>query len=322
MNSLQDASQPILVTGGAGEIGSRLVRHLTDAGRHVRVLVLPNDPGLGRLEGMERVELRVGDITDPATLVGVFDGVGTVYHLAAVLLVEDENLFRKVNVQGARNVAEAAAAASVRHLIHISSASVVYPNTTPYSRSKRAGEEAVRRVVRRHDAVGAGSEMKLTIARPTLVYDGEGGLEFALFLRHLERFPWVPMVGAGDALKNPVYVDDLVRGLFALAGQAITYGKTYNLSGGEVLSMRDLARLLLAYRGLEKPLVAIPDPLCHLAGRVLGKLLRRPLLLGHTLAGLTQDAALSPDLACQDLGYAPRGIRAGLKMSPTPEVNP
>lgn len=302
-------ARSILVTGGAGEIGARLVRRLSGAGHRVRALLLPDDPGAHRLDGIEGVERHVGDITRPSSLQQAFCGIETVYHLAAVLLVEDEALFEQVNVAGTANVAQAAAAAGVHHLIHVSSASVVYPKTTPYSRSKRAGELAARQA-----AASVEPAMHLTIVRPTLVYDGKGGLEFALFLQHLERFPIVAQVGAGEALKNPVHVVDLLDGLQALA-DPIAYGKTYNLSGGEVLSMRELTQLLLAHRGLKKTIVPIPLPLCRLAAAVAGLLLRRPMLMQHTLAGLTQDAALPPDLAMRELGYAPRGIRKGLRAS-------
>jgi NADH dehydrogenase len=302
----------VLVTGAAGEIGSRLVRGLAERGNRVRALLLPDDPYASRLDGIDHVERWTGDITRPETLEGAFAGVRTVYHLAAVLLVDDPALFERVNVQGTRNVASAAAAAGVRHLIHVSSASVVYPSTTCYSRSKRAGEREVWR------AAGTGpGPLEVTVARPTLVYDGEGGLEFALFVEHLRRFPVVPMIGRGHALKNPVHVEDLLWGLLALANNPVAHGKTYNLSGGEVLSMNDLARLLLAYHGLRRPLLPVPVPLCRLGAALVGRVMRRPLLMQHTLAGLTQDADLDPTEAARDLGYAPVGIQEGLRLAAT-----
>ena len=75
----------ILVTGGAGVMGSRLVRGLVEAGNPVRVLTLPNDPLVSRLDGLG-VDIRYGDVSKRETLEGLLDGVRTVYHLAAVLL--------------------------------------------------------------------------------------------------------------------------------------------------------------------------------------------------------------------------------------------
>jgi NADH dehydrogenase len=89
----------ILVTGGAGVMGSRLVRGLVEAGNSVRVLTLPGDPLVSRLDGLG-VDIRYGDVGDRKTLEGLCDGVDTVYHLAAILLSQDPALFERVNVSG------------------------------------------------------------------------------------------------------------------------------------------------------------------------------------------------------------------------------
>jgi NADH dehydrogenase len=290
----------VLVTGGAGEIGSRLTRRLVEAGHAVRVLVLPDDPRAPLLDGIDCARV-VGDVTRPDTLEPALSGVHTVYHLAAVLLVEDERLFQRVNVEGTRNMVAAARRAGVEHFIHVSSASVVYPRSTPYSRSKREGE-----------AIVQASGLRHTVVRPTLVYERGGGLEFKTFAEFVARWPVVPLLGDGRARKAPVHADDLVEGLTALCDNPRVYGKLYNLSGGEVVTVRELAELVLEHRGLRRPLLPVPVPLCRLAAAVVGRVTRRPMLMGHTLAGLTQDADLDPREAMRDLEYNPVGIRRGI----------
>ena len=220
-------------------MGARLVRGLVEQGHRVRALVLADDPLVSRLEGVS-CQVFEGDITDSESWVGAFDGVVTVYHLAAVILARDPMVFAAVNIQGTRNMLKGAAEAGVEHFIYVSSASVVYPETTAYSRSKRECE----RLVGRHDS------MKYTIVRPTLCYGEDGGLEFDLFWDYLKRFPLVvPFIGRGAALKNPVHVDDLVQGLLALAGCQKAYNKIYNFCGGEEISIGELARLMLRHGG-------------------------------------------------------------------------
>jgi NADH dehydrogenase len=293
-------SLSILITGGAGEIGSRLTRRLSEAGHAVRVLVLPDDPRESLLEGIDCTTV-VGDVTRPETLEPALSGVHTVYHLAAVLLVEDERLFQRVNVEGTRNMVQAARRAGVEHFVHVSSASVVYPRSTPYSRSKRQGEAIVRE-----------SELRHTVVRPTLVYERGGGLEFKTFADFVTRWPVVPLIGDGRARKNPVHADDLIDGMAALCNNPGAHGKLYNLCGGEVVTMRELAELVLEHRGLRRPLLPVPVPLCRLAAAVVGRVTRRPMLMRHTLAGLTQDADLDRSEAARDLGYNPVGIRQGI----------
>jgi NADH dehydrogenase len=291
----------ILITGAAGEIGSRMVASFREQGHTVRALVLPGDPLAARLT--HEAQVHTGDVTKPETLPAAFADVDIVYHLAAVLLCEKAELFQAVNVEGTRNVVAAAAAAGVRHLIHISSASVVYPNTTHYSRSKRQAE----------DIVKACQKVHWTIVRPTLVYDGEGGLEFKMYADFVRRYPVVPLVASGRAKKRPVHVADLLSGLLAMAGNPITFGKTYNLSGGETVTLRELAQLMLERQGLKKPMLSLPTGPCQIAAWLWGKLNRRPLLMEHTIAGLTQDADLDPAATTQDLGYHPIGVREGIR---------
>jgi NADH dehydrogenase len=109
-----------------------------------------------------------------------------------------------------------------------------------------------------------------------------------------------------------VHVDDLLGGLVAMAGNPVAFGKTYNLSGGDIVTLRELAELMLKQHGRSKPMLTVPASLCRMAARLWGAINHRPMLMEHTLAGLTQDADLDHSTATLDLGYQPRGVRAGL----------
>lgn len=290
----------ILVTGGAGVLGSRLVIALVAGGHRVRALTLPGDPLVSRLDGVD-CEIAYGDIADDASLAGLFDGVSTVYHLAAVIIAPDAVL-RRINVEGTRNVVRRAAEAGARHFIYCSSAAAINPRSSAYALTKQAAEEIVR---------GEG-RMRWTIARPTLIYERGGGQEFLLFLESLRKYPVVPFVGKGRARKNPVLADDVVRGLRAIAGNDRTYGRIYNLSGGEEIGIADLARLMLKHQGVRKPFVHLPLPLCRLAAFAMERTMRRPPLTRYAISRIEEEAALDNSAARRDLGYDPVGVREGL----------
>jgi len=291
----------ILVTGGAGVIGSRLVHGLVEAGHAVRVLTLPRDPFVSRLEGLG-CDIRYGDVSDASTLEGVCDGVETVFHLAAVLLNDDPAIFERVNVGGTRNLVELSAKAGVRHFVFCSSISVTYPYTTPYNASKREGE----RMVREQEG------MRWTIVRPTLAYNENGGEEYRMFVDFLKRYPVAPFVGRGRALKNPVHVDDLMRGFLAIPGNPRSYGKTYAFCGGEPITLWDLGKEALRHEGASRPFVPLPVWLCRLAAWAMAATLRRAPFTEHVIAGLTQEANPDWTQAREDLGYRPVGFREGL----------
>ena len=288
-----------LVTGAAGVMGARLVKRLRQAGWRVRALVLPADPLRDRISSLG-CELWQGDVSDAGSLRDICAGVDSVYHLAAVIISNDASVFTRVNRDGTAHLVAEAARSRVPHFVYVSSASVVYPRRTAYAESKLQAERIVK-----------DSGLAYTIVRPTLVYEQGGGQELMLFLNYLRRFPIVPFIGGGAAVKRPVWSEDIVDGLLRLAGAPIAYGKTYNFSGAEPISMLALAKLLLQHHDRPRPFLHLPVWLCRALARVLGVLTARPPLTLSAIAGVVNDADLDPALAMQELGYAPLGVRAG-----------
>lgn len=298
----------ILVTGGLGVMGATLVKGLVDRGFKVRVLDA-RDRFRSRLDGYD-VDIRIGDITKPESLPEAMEGVDTVYHLAAVLIPRDQSLFEKINVGGTRNMIAASIAVGVKHFILVSSASVTYPHTTLYSLSKRKTE----RLIKEQTA------MKWTIVRPTLAYNENGADEFNMFLANLRKFPIVPFIGSGQAMKRPVHCDDLMEGFLAVAGNEKAYGKTYAFSGGEAITIKEMAKLMLRHVGEKRIFVHIPIPICRVVAFFAEKYQEKPILTWNAIAGVMQDANLDNTEAQQDLGYKPIGFHEGLQRSyPMPQ---
>ena len=296
----------VLITGGTGSMGRRLVAKLLSKGFVVSVIALPGDRGIedAKKAGASVIE---ADVASSETLAGVCKDVQTVYHLAAVILAPGrEEIFTRVNLNGTKNMLSEARLSGVRHFIHVSSASVVYPNPNAYSLSKRASEELVKK-----------SGLPYTIIRPTLAYEDGGAAEFMHYVNFLKRYPVVPLIGGGYALKRPVHVDDIVDGFASLAGNTKAINKTYNFSGGDTLSLREMSILLLSHIGCKKPVLTIPVSFCRLAAWLLNLfspwLVKEPLFTWQTISGVTQNANLDNSDAVRDLGFCPRTFKEGLE---------
>jgi len=302
---LERTASRLLVTGAAGEVGRRLVTRIAADGHRVRALVLPGDPLRARIEGLP-VEICEGDVRERATLERAVADIDTVLHLAAVILARDPAVLDAVNRQGTANLVAAAAQAGAGHFIYVSSASVVYPRLTPYGQSKLAAEGIVK----------AESRLRHTIVRPTLVYDENGGQEFALFRRYLHRFPVVPFVGPTSgpraARKRPVHGADVVEALARMIGNPVTHGRTYNLSGSETITLADLGKLVLRLEGRSRPFLPLPVAACRLLAFGLAAVMPNPPLTPYAVAGFTNHADLDPSEAIRDLDWHPRGVREGL----------
>ena len=283
-------------------MGTTLVKGLLAKGNQVRVIDIPNHPHKDRLDGTG-AEVVFGDITKPETIEHAFEGVKTIFHLAAVLISPDPSVFERVNVGGTRNLVEGGAKCGAEHFIFVSSISVTYPYTTAYSLSKRECEK----IVKSQDA------MEWTIIRPSLAYNEYGGQEFMMYLDYLKKFPVVPFIGNGRAIKNPVHVDDLMRGFLAVPGNEKAYGKTYPFCGSEQITIEQLGRLMLKHQGISKPFVHIPVPVCKALAAVMGGLMKKPPLTWNAIAGITQNANPDWSQAREDLGYDPIGVSEGLQ---------
>jgi nucleoside-diphosphate-sugar epimerase len=299
----------ILVTGGAGVVGSRLVKKLADRGNKVRVLALPGDPAIDNLRDID-CEVFVGDVADPSTLAQVCNSVETVYHLAAIIITNDPARYRTVNVNGTRNMLNCALATGVKHFILVSSAAALDPASSPYAVSKKEAEAILL----------AQDKMQTTIVRPTLIYEQGGGQEFMMFWNYLQKYPVIPFVGRGQAMKNPVYAEDLIAGLVEIAGNEKTFGKMYHFSGGQEIPMIDLVRLMLRHQGSKKPIICVPLFLCRLLAWFFGRVSKKPPLTAYSISRIEAEANPDNTEASNDLGYNPIPVSRGLQICyPIPE---
>lgn len=291
----------IAVTGATGFIGSHLVRALVERGDVVRVLVRPR-PGRGRLVP----DVVYGDLRDAAAVTRLLPGAETVFHLAACARAwtRDPREFEAVNVEGTRNLLNAARAAGVQRVIHVST-ELVDGDETLYQRTKRAAEGSVQ------DYVSGGGDA--VIVRPTRVY-GPGPLNpansvtrvIAAYRKGMFR---VRLADRG-ARANYVHVDDVVDGMLK-AAQCGSRGAAY-LLGGENLTLPELLELVAHASGKRHAVIALPAGMagafawaCEMGGR-LGI---APLITRDWVRLLTQDRPQSWERAQAELGYHPLPAR-------------
>ena len=269
----------VLITGGAGFIGSHLAEHLAGAG--VRVVVLDNFRN-GRREnlrfpGAERIEVIEGDIVDPATCQRALRGVDTVYHLACLgvrhsLHSPVEN--HQVNAFGTLNLLEAARAARVRRFLYVSTSEIygrarefpITENCTPwpltvYGSSKLAGEHYARSYFECY-------QLPVVCVRPFNNYgprshfEGDSGEVIPRFiLRALAGQPPV-IFGDGGHTRDFLYVKDCAETLARIAACDALVGEVVNLGFGEEIRIDTLARTVLEAMGRAdlQPVFEAPRP--------------------------------------------------------------
>ena len=284
----------VLITGGAGVVGRSLCAEFLSQGHQVRVIVLPNDPGVSALPS--EVSVFYGDVSRKETIEAAFENVDLVCHLAAILISKNPKIIIS-DYLGTTHVMELSQKAKVKKFVLISSISVIYPIRTPYAESKYKAEECVKN-----------SNLPYVILRPTLVVEDHGGVEYQMFVRYVHRMPIVFLPGGGLCLKRPVRTCDLVKGivLASLSDSAINH--TYALGGAEILSLRQMAENLLKINGKKKPIISIPWFLCRWLSFLKSIFGASGVSPEQALAGFQYDAAPSIEEAKIDFGYRSQSI--------------
>ena len=308
----------ILVTGATGHIGNVLVRKLLTKGEKVRALIWRGEDTTP-LKGLD-VEQVLGDVLDPASLESAMHGVETVYHLAGIIsIMPGKNPFVwKVNVEGTRNVLEAARKAGIRRLIYTSSIHAIarapqgvimdeslgYDQNNPYGeydRSKAAASLEVQKAVARGlDAV---------IVCPTGVigpFDFRGSEMGEVIRSASEAHTMLYVEGAYDF----VDVRDVADGLIA-AKEHGRKGESYILSG-QKLSVRYMLETVREVTGKAFARIKIPFSLAELAARYTPWYYERtkskPRFTPYSLEVLQSNSNISCKKALKELGYKPRPV--------------
>ncbi len=234
-------SGEVLVTGGAGFVGSHLVDALLARGERVRVLVRPTTDR--RFLAGKDVAFVEGDVGDEsaageAELARAVGGAGLVVHAAGITHARRGEDFGRVNARGTGRVARAAVAAGVPRLLYVSSQAAGGPSPpgrardesdpdaplSAYGVSKKAGEEAAR------EALSATGPTALVIVRPPAVYGPRDRAFLELF--RLVRRGVVPLHRADRQWVSLIHATDLARALVAAAARGGN-GSTYYVTDGE-----------------------------------------------------------------------------------------
>lgn len=242
---------------------------------------------------------RRADLTDPESLRGTCDGFDVVLHFAALTHSNTPAAYRRVNVEGTRNLIDAARAARVGHFLYASSRAID-PRGGAYSRSKAEAEALVR-----------DSALPWTIVRPAEVYGvGSEGLARVLELARAGRR--VPTVGDGRWRLSPVFVADVAEGVRAAALRPAA-GRVYHLVGPEEMTFRELVARLGRHYGTDARPFGLPGWLLVTAARALALArVPHPPIYVDQVARLLAPKPYDLEPAATELGYRPRNLEEGL----------
>jgi uncharacterized protein YbjT (DUF2867 family) len=235
----------ILVTGGSGFVGGHVVHELR--GRELPVRCLVRDPRKGSKLAAWGCELVVGDMTDPVALRRAVDGCDTVVHLVAIRQGREEQ-FRRVMIDGTRDLLAAAKDAGVARFVHMSAlgTSEQTKDLVPYYRAKWESEGLVR-----------GSGLPYVIFRPSFVFAGDGGI-LPTFVKLARLTPVTPIIGSGRQRFQPIWADNAAAYFAEGVRRPEVTGRVFELGGPDAVTWNEFWARLKRVRGMRRPSIHVP----------------------------------------------------------------
>lgn len=230
-------TKTVTIFGGSGFVGSKIAELLVDGGWTVRAASRKGSA----VKGADAVTCNITNGTD---LARALDGVDAVINCVGTFDAGGANGFDAVQARAPAQIAQAAKAAGITRMVHISALGVDRDEHSKYAQSKRAGEEGV-----------LGHLPNATILRPSVIF-GPGDGFFNRFEKMTRLMPILPIPG-GDALFQPVYVGDVAKAAMAGLGQSNLAG-VFELGGPEVKSMKGWIDMMHGVIGRRRAVISLP----------------------------------------------------------------
>ncbi len=249
----------LLLTGATGLVGSALLRRLVAEGQPVRCLV--RDP---RRLGPQRVRVQIalGDLTDPPSFRNAMRGVDTVVHLAASTRDQPRGSIEELAAIATWRMVEAAQRAGVKRFVFFSTLGASTHHRARLFRAKALAEQAVRE-----------SDMRTIVIAPSLVY--APGDRWLTLIERLSLLPVVPISGRGRAVCQPIWAEDVAGCVLAALGNSGngTTHERYELAGPQTLTYNEVVGTVLRSLNHERPLLPIPTPVVSRTLRLLERMI-------------------------------------------------
>jgi uncharacterized protein YbjT (DUF2867 family) len=297
----------LLLTGATGQVGSALLGRLLAQGISVRCLVRdPRRLGARRV----RVQIALGDLTDPPSFRNAMRGIDTVVHLAASIRDQPRGSIEELNGIATWRMVQAAERAGVERFLFFSALGASTHNRARFFRAKALAEQAV----------GEAGVHSIVLS-PSIVY--APGDRWLTVLERLALLPVMPVSGRGRAAYQPIWAEDAADCVMGALRDPETRGR-FELAGPQTLSHTDIVRLVLRSLNRRRALVHVPTP-------VVSRTLRMLETVGGTRALATWDEAELMEVPmissrgtsdAERLGVKPQSMGVVLAPMTAPQLSP
>lgn len=274
----------IVLIGASGFFGRHLLKALTSDQHHCLVLTRAA-VRRGCVDMLPGVELAQADVYDQASLVKHIDGADAVVSMAGILNEAGSgNGFQKVHVDLVEGIVKACREAGVTRLLHVSALNAG-KGKSKYLKSKGEAEAILL----------AADDLNVSIFQPSVIF-GRGDNFFNMFAAMLKLMPMMPLACPGARLQ-PVYAGDVATVMAASLDDPMTWGKSYELAGPQVFTLKELVQWTARTLGKRRLVIGLPKPLSAAMAMLMGMVPGKPMSWDNYLSLQTDNISSRNDFS-------------------------
>jgi uncharacterized protein YbjT (DUF2867 family) len=297
----------IAITGGTGFVGGHFAERLIADGHTVVLLSRQPDRRVGEMDDSARVRRVLSDLSDQDVLAGAFAGCDAVAHCAGINREIGSQTFRRIHIDGTRNVVEAAKRAGIRRIALMSFLRARPDCGSPYHESKWVAEEIIRN-----------SGLDYTILKAGMVY-GRGDHMLDHLSHAFHTLPILATVGLKQKPIRPLAIEDLIHVLVAALVNGRLPKQTIAITGAEELYLSDAARRVAEVLG--RDVWIFPAPVWfHYALALVSEGIMKVPLVARAQVRILSEGVVETATECDPLPadlmpvrcFTPQQIRSGL----------
>ncbi len=278
----------VFVTGATGFTGSHTVPLLLKQGWEVHCLyressnreVLPHS----------EIHWHLGSLENKDQLTEHMQGCQALVNIASL------------GFGHADNIIQAAQFAGIERAVFISTTAIFTKLNSNSKSTRLAAEAAIQN-----------SNLSFTILRPTMIYGTQSDRNMIRLVRWLIRIPFIPILGNGNFLQQPVYVDDVAQAIVSCLNEPKTIGKSYNIAGKQAISYNDVVDIIAKISGRKILKIHFSDKLVITILRLLEKKKIPFPIKAEQVERLNEHKDFSYEEAALDFGYSPRSFEDGIR---------
>ena len=303
-----------MLTGATGVVGSALLKRLLAEGEQVRVLVRdPRRLGPDRV----RVQITLGDLSNPVALRQLVRGAREVVHLAATIRDQPAGSIEELNGVATARLLRLAEAAGAERFVFFGAMGATPSSRTRFFRAKALAEQAV-----------LDSPMNTTVMSPSIVYAPDD--RWVTLLRRMSLLPLMPISGSGAASFQPIWAEDVADATRRVLREPPEGARHIELAGPEVLTYEEIVRIAMSVWDRERRLVHVPLWMVRRSLRILERMFGPGVFATWEEAELMEVPMVTPagTRDAGSLGVEPKrlsevlGLTRGALPRPVPAPSP